>query len=109
MYDLLWDVSNLQFHMAAYTLGNAPSLQCDQLSREHLGPIPALLAATMPPMSTSDSLDSTLHFRIKLGSLIDNFFMFTPEILYANMALVQFINFLHILLILIQRVHLRLT
>lgn len=92
--------------MAAYTLGNAPCLQRNQLSRKHLGPIPTPLAATMPPMSASDSLGSVLHFRIKLGNLIDKLIMSTPEILYASMALVQSIHFLHILLTLIQTVHL---
>lgn len=62
--------------MAASTLGNAPCLQCDQLFRKHLGPIPALLAATLPPTNTYDSLDNISPLEIKLGRFIDNFIMF---------------------------------
>lgn len=65
--------------MAAYTLGNAPCLQCNSLFRKHLGPIPALLATTLPPTNANDSLDNIPCFRIKLESSIDNFIMFTTR------------------------------
>lgn len=48
-------------------------------SEKHLGPIPALLATMLSPTNINDSLDNTLHFRIKFGSFTDNFIMFTTR------------------------------
>lgn len=87
--------------MAAYTLGNAPCLQCNSLFRKHLGPIPALLATTLPPTNANDSLDNIplLQDQIRVSLIILSCLQL--EILYANMAHIQATKFLHTMFILV--------